>query len=158
MTTRQIPQRDVLALKQASHDLVEAAGGVAKAAAATQATVSRLSEACSPWHDNRFLTLIQIADLECVTGQPIVSRVLAGLSGQGLTPLEAPRPKSMAEHFAAVVIEFADVQRALAQGLQDGALDATERHNLDHECNQLMEVIHGLQAELRAPVKLVGAK
>ncbi|MCA3565979.1 MAG: hypothetical protein IOD07_01400, partial [Bradyrhizobium sp.] len=53
-----------LSLKKASRELVEAAGGQTAAATRCRLGQSKLSEAVSPFHADRFLPVDAVGDLE----------------------------------------------------------------------------------------------
>lgn len=145
--SRQIPKRDADALKAASMILVEKAGGVARAAALTSTSHSRLSEAASPWHDNRWLSLIHIADLECVAGEPVITRVLAELSGFVLVPNDATRPQDFHQHLAHIIIETSDVEKLLATALNDGHVSRDEARRGALEAQQAIDRLQALKAD-----------
>jgi hypothetical protein len=145
--TRQIPQRDVDALKTASHQLVDAAGGVAKAAQFTSTTHSRLSEAASPWHLNRFLSAIHVADLECVAGQPLVTRALAAMAGFDLVPKAGSRPQDFHHHLAHIIMETGDVESHLATSLRDGSISKAEAQQGAIEVQQAIDRLQALLSD-----------
>jgi hypothetical protein len=143
MTNRQIPARDVARLKQASHVLVQKVGGVKAAADLTQATASRISEACSEHHPTRWLTLVQIADLEAVADDAVVTTALAEISGKQVQGHDPGRPQDMHQHLVHIIIETGDVERLLAAALQDGKLTPHEVRGLR---SKIKNAIAGLQA------------
>jgi hypothetical protein len=145
--SRQIPQRDADALKAASHTLVDKAGGVAKAAQLTATSHSRLSEAASPWHDNRWLSLIHIADLECAAGEPVITRALAQLSGFVLVPAGRQIPQDFHQHLAHIIIETSDVESLLATALKDGVVSRAEAQRGVQETQQAIDRLQALQAD-----------
>jgi hypothetical protein len=152
MTTRQIPKRDADELKRASLALAEAAGGVIEAARLTSSQPSRMSEACSPFHDARWMSLIHIADLECATGQPHVTRTLAGLGGFALVALEPSKPQGLSEHLATIIKECSEVELSLAQAMADGRLSPQERHDLRTETRQAIERLEAFESDLKRPL------
>jgi hypothetical protein len=155
MSIRQISGREASDLKTASQQLVEAAGGVKLAADLTQASASRMSEAISSFHDTRWLTLVQVADLEATTEQPIITRTLAAMAGFDLVPREAARSLDMHHHLARVVKETGDATSALSQALADGKLDAAEIARVQREVE---EGIAALQALMLDCDRLAGRK
>jgi hypothetical protein len=160
--TRQIPQRDADALKTASHALVDKAGGVAKAAALTATSHSRLSEAASPWHDNRWLSLIHIADLECVAGDPVITRALADMAGYDLVPKAGGRAEDMHQHLAHIVTEMSDVSAQLSVAMTDGKMTAKEARQLKQEAQQAVERLQRFMTDCDrvcvAPASLAAVK
>ncbi len=152
---RQIPKREADALKAASHSLVEASGGVIKAAGHTQSSPSRLSEAVSPWHENRWLSLIHVADLECVAGAPLVTRVLAQMAGYDLvSQLENARPQDFHQHLAHIIIETGDVESHLAKALEDGTVTRAEALQGLRETQQAIARLQNLEADFRRIAKV----
>jgi hypothetical protein len=149
MFNRQIPARDAKALKQASHQLIETVGGVKAAADLTQATPSRMSEACSEHYPNRWLTLIQIADLEAVAGQCPVTEVLGEIAGKQLHGHDPARPEDMHQHLAHIIIVTSDVESLLARSLQDGKLTAVEVRALRKGTKNAIARLEALDDDLR---------
>ncbi len=147
MLTRQISGREAHALKLASQQLVEAAGGVKAAAELTQASASRMSEAVSPWHDNRWLTLVQVADLEAVSGQPVITRALASMAGFALAPTDPARPQDMHQVLAHIVLETSDVTTALSAAMADGKVDAREAATVKAEAQGAIIAMQQLIAQ-----------
>ena len=148
MNTRQIPQRDALALKQASGELVKLAGGVSAAAQLTQASQSRVSEAISEWHDNRWLSLVQVADLEAATGQPVLARALALLAGFDLAPRQAPRAQSMHQHLIDVISSTGTLESEIARAMADGEVSEPERLALRRDVRLALDRLQALDADL----------
>ena len=159
---RQIPQRDADALKAASHLLVERAGSVARAAQLTATSHSRLSEAASPWHDNRWLSLIHIADLECVAGEPMITRALADMAGYDLVPKASGRAEDMHQHLAHIVTEMSDVSSQLSVAMTDGQMTVKEARQLKQEAQEAVERLHRFMADcdrvIVAPASLAAVK
>ncbi|WP_430436831.1 hypothetical protein [Oceanibaculum nanhaiense] len=81
-------------LKTATRRLVDATGGIDPAAASTRVGRATMAQYYSPADRDEavFVPLDVIADLERVTGEPLVTRQLARLSGFDLVPAEAPLP------------------------------------------------------------------
>ena len=148
MSNRQIPKRDADELKRASTQLVERAGGVSEAARLTQATPSRVSEAISQFHDARWLSLIQVADLECATGEPVITRALAGMAGFELVARERAPQIDMHRHLTHIITECGDVERQLSTALQDGHIDAGERRALREQVRLALVGLRRLDADL----------
>jgi hypothetical protein len=156
MFNRQIPARDAQSLKQASQNLIAKLGGVRHAAELTQTTASRISEACSEHHENRWLSLVQVADLEAVAGEAIVTRCLAEIAGQYLAGHEPATPQDMHQHLAHIIVEASDVASLLATALQDGKLTVAEVRALRGKTKAAMDRVQSLDDDLRRIAGAVG--
>lgn len=79
-------------LKTATRRLVDATGGIDPAAASTRVGRATMAQYYSPADRDEavFVPLDVIADLERVTGEPLVTRQLARLAGFDLVPAETP--------------------------------------------------------------------
>ena len=148
LAARQIAARDVHQLKKASAALVQRVGGCMAAAGLAQTTASRISEAVSEFHPNRFLSLVQVADLEAVAGDPLVTRALAEVAGCSLSRVEAQRPLHPSDHLVHILIVAGDVERELAEGLRDGKLDAAEEARVLASAGDAIDRLQRLRADL----------
>lgn len=81
MSERFLSRPQYLSLKAATRALVAANGTQQQAAAVTRLDQSDLSRGGSNSLPDRFLPLDVIADLEAASGEPIITRALAELSG-----------------------------------------------------------------------------
>ena len=155
---RHCSAREYLTIKQATHDLIDACGGVIEAARHCRSTASRLSEAASPYSESRFAACDQIADLERLSGQPIVTRHLAGLAGYDLVSRET-RPatrQTVLEHLSQVIRETADVSATIARGMADGSLDAAERREIIREIDEAVRELLDLKTDMAPGLKEAG--
>ncbi|WP_108661059.1 phage regulatory CII family protein [Acuticoccus kandeliae] len=145
---RELPEADYLKLKAASRDLVRAVGGVTKAAQVTRLDAGRISRAASN-NDSSFLPLDVVADLEAHAEDPIVTRVLAGMSGFTVVPDEVtPSRSSPLQLLTAVVKEGADVVATLTEAYADGELDLDEIAMAQEQIRQDMEALANLNKRL----------
>lgn len=124
---RHLPLRDYHALKAATRDLVDAAGGGKRVAQLTRASEGRLSEACAAHVMDRFAAIDVVADLEAETGMHFVTRCLADLSGFDLVPRRAATRLDLHEHLARIAKECGEAQAALAVSLATPGISEAER-------------------------------
>lgn len=132
MHMREISPVEFAALKTASRALVRGVGGIEAAALVCRYQKSAIAEACSPNVADRTLPLDVVADLERCAGQPVVTRVLAGLAGHALLPLPAP-VTAEAAGIARVLARAASVGARFAEAMADGAISPGERQALKDE-------------------------
>lgn len=151
---RQIPPRDCETLKEACHRAVERAGGVRRVADALALPASRVSEAASPFHLDRWFSLLHAAELDALTSEPVVARALAGLSGCDAVPREPVNRATPHRLLARIVRETGDVSAALAAALSDGSIAIAERNMLLAEIDEAVAALADLRASL-TPVRRV---
>lgn len=155
MVIRQIPGRDCDTLKRACGPAVDKVGGVRRAAELLHLSASRVSEAASPFHDERWLSLLHAAELDACAGQPIIARALADLSGYDLVQREEFKPQDMHHHLARIVVECGDVSSQLSSALADGEGTDAERAGLSREIDQAVERLQALKSDLRPRLQQV---
>jgi hypothetical protein len=148
-----IPQhhpRDLVALKTAFRLLIDAVGGLEAAHAVTGYPVSRLSEAASPNHADRWPRLDHVAELEAVAGRPLVTAVLAQLAGCTLDA--APRqPGTPGAALVGVVRHAGDVVSCAAAAMSDGRICEAERAELGRQLAALDRAVTHARAVLAGP-------
>lgn len=149
---RQLPSRDYLTLKAAFRELVTLCGGVARAATITRGCQSRISEAMSPNHEDRFPALDQIADLEAECGVAAVSRCMASMAGHDMIARpEAVAPATINALLSNAVLEFSDVTANIVRALANNDLSADERHAATAEIDQAINAMYELRAKVATP-------
>lgn len=117
---------DLAALKTAARRLVAAVGGLEAAASVCRHNKTALAAAYDPHQPDRFVPADVVADLELVAGQPIVTAVLARLSGHALVPVGAADGVE-AQALVAVFRGSSEVGEAWAAALADARLSGGER-------------------------------
>jgi hypothetical protein len=144
-----------MALKAASRELVKACGGVTRAAQFTRVAESNLSRACSD-HENQYLPMDVVADLESECGKPIVTQALAALSHMSVT--ERPRSVRVSDHIRCigdVSREFSEWVAAQSSAAADGVVDPKESElvlkELDDVMRALSEVAEMHRGNLKSP-------
>lgn len=145
------------ALKAATRQLVQAAGGQEAAATYTRfvrhQAFSDFGNA-GPDHAAKFAPIDAVADLEAVThgtpGHPVVTRALARAAGFALVPLPAARTAELdfAAHLQAIIRETADVTLGLSVHLQAAASGKPAPEALRAEVAQAIQVLVELDAAL----------
>lgn len=154
-STRQFGTETYLAIKAAFRDLVKASGGQVRAVHVTRGCQSKLSEAMSPEHLERFPALDQVADLEAEAGAPVVTKLLAGMAGFDLVPrIASGTDASLYQHLAAIVKEAGEVESIMASALADGTVDAAERKRLKSEAHEAITALHNLIASVDASMRV----
>lgn len=148
VTFRQIPATDAARLKAAMADLVQMAGGVTAAAEALQMPPSRVSEAASAYHMDRWFNILHIAELECVTGQPVMATLLADLSDCEVVPRVAKPQPSLHDAIARHAREAGEVQAVVMQALADGNVTAREADAIRREIDDDIKALQDLRATL----------
>ena len=137
-----------LALKAAVRRALTAAGGGASFQHATRVREAALSKAASP-HEDAFLALDVVADLDLDVGDPIVTAELAALQGFRLVPVEAEPAAPDVRDLATIATRAAAVQSTLAEGIAAGALDASELRAIEAEAAALRDAACDLNARAR---------
>lgn len=130
MTAREITGTEFAALKVASRALVKALGGGEAASLVCRYNPPALSDACSLSKCDRSLPIDVVADLERCAGEPVVTRILAGLSGHALVPLPAQGPGHEVADIARVLSGSADLAAVFARAMEDGRLAGAECQHL----------------------------
>jgi hypothetical protein len=152
---RQLPDRDYQALKAATRQLVNAAGGTVAAAAVTRGDHQSMSRYGSA-HPDRFMPIDVLADLESECEQPVMTRELARLSGHLLVPvpLVARTGSALGVITAKALKETSEVFVALADGMGDGKLNAAEAAKIGREIDEALARLAGLKLQVNAEVEL----
>ena len=120
---------DLRALKTATRRLVELVGKLDAAASVCRINKSVLAAAYNPHEPDRFVPADVIADLELVAAEPVVTRVLARLSGHALVPI-APRGGLEALALVEVFRGASDVGAEYAKAMGDAHLSRAERQGI----------------------------
>lgn len=141
MATREIDFRG-RRLKEASHVLHRAVGGIEDAAKITGKSKSQHSN----FHNQRapdFATIDDIAKMEAVAARtpswPPVTRMLCELAGGVFLPLpdEEAHEGPIALGVITLAKEFGDMAEAVSDGLADGVLEARELLRIQRAGNDL---------------------
>ena len=127
-------------LKTATKAAIAACGGGEAAGSVCRLGPSHLSEAASVHHDDRYLPLDVVAQMEAVGEATPITAALARLSGCVLVPVEARGGGNLAELLAALGREVGDVFAASARALADGEVTAEERAELARELGEMIAV------------------
>ena len=154
MSARQLPASDYLKLKAASRALVATVGGAVAAAAVTRGDHQSVSRYGSAHPDNadRFMPIDVLADLESESEQPVLTRVLAEMSGYLLVPV--PRAvgsgTALGQVTAAALKETSQVFVELADALGDSRLTPAEAKTISEEIDQALTKLAALKLQVRA--------
>jgi hypothetical protein len=142
---RQLSRDTYLALKGATRQLIEAAGGLRYAAAITGFPMSKLSEAQQTSVLERSLRLDHALELETATGEPCVTRELARL--QGLILITPPRFDSddvFVRHLGAVGKECGEAIAKVADAISSGGTIHGYEIRQGHLLNEVDEAMEAL--------------
>lgn len=151
---RHLPGRDYQSLKAATRRLVDKAGGPSAAADVTRTAHQHLSAYGSVNRDlaERFMPIDVAADLEAETGDPVVTRVLARLSGYLL--VQAPRTDHLGSHLAKAVAnalkETSEVFLAIAERSADGKICADDVKVIGREIDEALSKLAALKLQVEA--------
>lgn len=154
MTGRQLPANDYALLKAATRKLISYAGGPVAAAAVTRGGHQNVGRYGSAHADDgeRFMPADVIADLESESGQPVLTRTLARLSGHLLVP--EPHVVRSGTALGAITAkalkETSDVFVALGDGLGDGHLCAADAARIETEIEEAIIKLMALRLQVQA--------
>ena len=141
---RAFPSSAYLSIKAGFRRLTKAVGGQESAASITRVDYQRIGRYGRP-HEGMFPPVDVIADLEADAGDPIVTRILAGLQGHILIPLPpADADPAWVAHLGALGKEAGEAIARLSEALaDDGKITADEVRdmNLRDEVREAMEVL-----------------
>lgn len=127
------------ALKTGFRVLVQQAGGLEAAAAATRVNKTVLAASYDQEAKDRFPALDVVADLERAAGVPVVTRLLAGMHGLALVHVE-PISGCAISAMASVGQNSSEVFAAFGRALADGVITEAERAVLRQEMLDLVAV------------------
>lgn len=154
---RHLPARDYKAIKAASRDLVSECGGARRASDVTGLSHQVISRCISadPENADRFLRVDIVADLEGESGRPIVTELLAELSGHVLVP--APRGTNseavaLISRVSDMLAEVSDVSGGVAAALRDDRVTAAEARSLHTEVREAMQALAALDQQIALAV------
>lgn len=155
---RQLPDRDYQALKAATRQLINAAGGMEAAAAISRGNHQTMSRYGSAHLDNvdRYIPIDVLADLESECGQPVLTAALARMSGH----LLVPEPSVVHSGSALGVItaralkETSEVFVALAEGLGDGKICVDDARKISKEIDEALSKLAALRLQVHAEARV----
>ncbi len=127
------------ALKTGFRVLVQQAGGLEAAAAATRVNKTVLAASYDQEAKDRFPALDVVADLERAAGVPVVTKLLAGMHGLALVHVE-PISGCAISAIASVGQNSSQVFAAFGRAVADGAITDGERAVLRQEMLDLVAV------------------
>lgn len=155
---RQLPDRDYQALKAATRQLVNSAGGASAAAAVTRGDHQSISRYGSAHADNadRFMPIDVLADLESECEQPVLTKELARLSGHLLVPVPSVVRSGTALGVitAKALKETSEVFVALADGMGDGKLCAADAAHIGREIDEALAKLAALKLQVNAEAEM----
>lgn len=138
---RQITEQEAAGLKTVVGLAIKAVGGGAIFSGATRVLAPELSKYAS-YADERHMPIDVAIDLDRVSGEPSVTRHMAGLLGYDLKPRErAPGVMPDAQAMASATSECLDVFRVWADAMADGAITHAERVAIQREIQQALRAL-----------------
>jgi NTP pyrophosphatase (non-canonical NTP hydrolase) len=138
-----------LALKAMTRLLIERAGGLDAAAAATRVGRSQLANYYSPHHD-QFAPVDVVARLEDIAEEPMLTEELLRRRGLVASKPQGSASASIHTGLAALAGEMCELHRAYAEGLADGQLCDKDRAAMERELQDVMRQAGNLLADLHA--------
>jgi hypothetical protein len=144
MNNRKMQKKYYLRLKDATKDLFDMFGSLKAAAEHTRVDHRILSEYQRKEREERFIPVDVVIDLENEVSEPIVTRIIAEISGHYLPKIVKPEPDgsvNWAWKLGHATKEFGDVQIGMGKALEDDYID------LD-EANELLKEIRGAMTKL----------
>lgn len=129
MRSAHLPAVEGAALRTAFRLLVQAVGGLEAAAAVTGVTPALLARQYAPQEDG-WPRIDCVLDLERVAGQPIVTEVLARMTGYTLQPRVAADGACRVAAVASVLDGGAEVASRFAASLADGRITQDESEGI----------------------------
>jgi hypothetical protein len=145
---RLFPTETYERLKGSARDLIGAAGGPRRCQGITRGTESLLSR-YGARQEEVFAPIDVIADLEKDAGEPIVTRLLAELSGHLLVPVPTAQSASnWFGHLSGVLTGGSQVEVALSDALADGRIDVAEAKALRAKVMEAMAQMASLGTAL----------
>lgn len=149
---RILPQSAYLALKAASRVLSKSLGGLEGAATCTNVAYQTLGRYQNV-NDAAFMPIDVVADLETEAGAPVVTRILAGLTGHVLVRRpDVTGPGDWTRHLGAVAKECGDAISRLSEALADDGMvtaDESKRLHLRAEIRDALERLSALDLALK---------
>lgn len=154
MTGRQLPASDYDAIRAATRKLISTVGGPVAAAGVTRGDHQNISRYGSAHPDNaeRFMPIDVVADLEAECEQPVLTSLLARMTGHMLVtvPQVSPSGSPLAAITAASLKETADVFVALGASLGDGRLSKAEAEAIAREIDEALAKLAALKLQVLA--------
>ncbi|MAY63974.1 MAG: hypothetical protein CML29_17360 [Rhizobiales bacterium] len=146
---RQITEQEAAGLKTVVGLAVKAVGGGAIFQGATRVLAPELSKYASR-ADERHMPIDVAIDLDRVSGEPSVTRHMAGLLGYDLKPRErAPGVMPDAQAMASATSECLDVFRVWAEALaDDGEISHAERVAIQREIQQAIRALTDISDQI----------
>lgn len=149
MSARTLSKEGYSRLKTATRILNRNAGGLEAAAMFTRIAQAQLGHYQNLNNDDRYAPIDVIADLENITGTPIVTQALCSLAGGYFTPIAINHNEPVfAAHLAKIGKEVSEVMGEAAKALVDGDLSTQERHNLALEIDDAIAALANTRAFL----------
>jgi hypothetical protein len=147
---RLLSRNDYRALKDATQEAVEKAGGCAKAGGETRVGPSYLSRYGNV-HEAMFAPVDVAAELDALAGEPVIARALAALSGYQLVKMTAANDaQTFHRHLATVSERAAGAVADLARALEDARVSPEESRALHKPVGLAIAALCELQHDLKA--------
>ncbi len=152
--TRSRSKGDYVSLKQASKRLIKACGGLEAASMVTRVGHSELARYYDP-AEKLFMPIDVVADLEVISGTPLVSQPLAHLLGFALMPIKSELTVEPSHHWTALLAQLGEetaiALRQIGAALTDhGTLTAQsiDNYQLPRHLDNLVQAALQLKASI----------
>mgnify|MGYP001042125909 CR=1 FL=1 len=137
-------------IKEAEAGLVAACGGLKQAATASRLAKTVLAQCTDDDHATRHLPVDVVADLERASGDPVVTRYLAALSGHLLVPVRGVSREPYPLVLASVTKETGELLGAAGAALREGRLSPAQAHVVKREALDVAAALAEMLADCDA--------
>ncbi|OCC05237.1 hypothetical protein BA190_10055 [Labrys sp. WJW] len=146
-----IPETSILRIKAATRDLVKVCGGVVRAGEIALLSKSEISRFQAPGSPD-LITIPAALALEADCGLPLVTQVMADMSGRRLTDPEAEERQQacLASDISETLRKSAEVMTAYASAIADGVVTAAEAEAIDRVAGELGTNVLSMRRNLAA--------
>ncbi len=127
-------------LKQAVTELIQAVGGLERAATLSRVSTTSLQKYADP-DSERQMPVDVVGALEAAAGQPIVTTFLAAELGCAVESVGAGDAIDLGADMATAMREAADVMQAGADALADGVIEPHEAGRIVRETDQALQAM-----------------
>jgi hypothetical protein len=148
-TARELPRRDYDALKEATKALVDGFASLQEAASITRSDPARLSRFGNRHEEGMFAPIDVIADLEARLGTPVVTSILADMSGFILVAKgEVRQQPDFLTHIGCVAKETGEAVSAVAEIVSAQGNQAQKIAKARREIRDAQAALAGAESDL----------
>lgn len=135
-------------LKLACKAAIKAAGGLEAVAADLGKCTTQVGRYGDPNTPGNFLTIDQAALVEHISGEPVLARFLAALTGHAVFPLPpgVEGAEAINQAWIEASAEFGDVATALRETLADGDFSKADRERVRSQIDEAVGALMTMRA------------